>query len=38
LPEGGANFSDGIRQHFLQFNSGIEAKVFIAQKKGCLVV
>ena len=38
MPENGVIFSDGIEQDFLQFNSGIEAKIYVASKKGCLVV
>jgi NAD kinase len=38
MPENGVIFSDGIEQDFLQFNSGIEAKISIASKKGYLVV
>ena len=37
MPEGGVIFSDGIEQDFLQFNSGIEAKISVAPKKGYLV-
>ena len=29
---------DGVEQDFLQFNSGIEAKISVASKKGYLVV
>jgi len=38
MPEGGVIFSDGVEQDFLQFNSGIEAKISVASKKGYLVV
>lgn len=38
MPENGVIFSDGIEQDFLQFNSGIEAKISVASKKGLLVV
>lgn len=38
MPENGVIFSDGIEQDFLQFNSGIEAKISVAKKKGYLVV
>lgn len=38
MPEGGVIFSDGIEQDFLQFNSGSEAKISVATKKGYLVV
>jgi len=38
MPENGVIFSDGIEQDFLQFNSGSEAKISVAAKKGYLVV
>lgn len=38
MPENGVIFSDGIESDYLQFNSGIEATVTIAEKKGHLVV
>lgn len=38
MPENGVIFSDGIEQDFLQFNSGIEAKISVAAKKGYLVI
>lgn len=38
MPEGGVIFSDGIEQDFLQFNSGIEAKISVASQKGYLVI
>lgn len=38
MPEGGVIFSDGVESDFLQFNSGIEAKISVAAKKGYLVV
>ena len=38
MPENGVIFSDGIEQDFLQFNSGMEANISIANKKGYLVV
>ncbi|MCL2151941.1 MAG: sugar kinase [Oscillospiraceae bacterium] len=38
MPENGVIFSDGVEQDFLQFNSGIEAKISVAKKKGYLVV
>jgi len=38
MPESGIIFSDGIEQDFLQFNSGIEAKISVASKKGYLIV
>lgn len=31
-------FSDGIENDYLQFNSGVEAKIIIAEKKGHLVI
>lgn len=38
MPENGVIFSDGIESDYLQFNSGIEATVSIAEKKGHLVI
>lgn len=38
MPENGVIFSDGIESDFIQFNSGIEATISIAEKKGKLVV
>ena len=38
MPENGVIFSDGIESDFLQFNSGIEATITIAEKRGHLVV
>ncbi|MCL1810037.1 MAG: sugar kinase [Clostridiales bacterium] len=38
MPENGVIFSDGIEQDYLQFNSGIEAVISVAAKKGYLVV
>ena len=38
MPENGVIFSDGIENDFLEFNSGVEATVKIADKKGILVV
>lgn len=38
MPENGVIFSDGIENDFLQFNSGIEATITVAEKKGHLVV
>ncbi len=37
MPENGVIFSDGIESDCLQFNSGIEAEISIAEKKGYLV-
>jgi NAD kinase len=38
MAENGVVFSDGIENDFLEFNSGVEATVTIAEKKGMLVV
>lgn len=38
MPENGVIFSDGIEHDYLQFNSGIEATVTVAEKKGYLVI
>ena len=38
MPENGVIFSDGIEHDFLLFNSGIEATISIAEKRGYLVV
>lgn len=38
MPESGVIFSDGIENDFLEFNSGIEATIMLAEKKGHLVV
>jgi len=38
MPEHGVIFSDGIEADFLQFNSGAEAAIGIADKVGHLVV
>ena len=38
MPENGVIFSDGIESDFLSFNSGVEAVITIAEKKGKLVV
>lgn len=38
MPENGVIFSDGIESDFVQFNSGIEATITLAEKKGRLVV
>ncbi|MDP4178664.1 MAG: sugar kinase [Bacillota bacterium] len=37
MTENGVIFSDGIEDDFLQFNSGIEASITVAEKKGHLV-
>lgn len=38
MPENGVIFSDGIESDYLQFNSGIEATITVAEKKGQLVI
>lgn len=38
MPERGVIFSDGIEQDFLEFNSGTQAVITVADKKGFLVV
>jgi hypothetical protein len=38
MPENGVIFSDGIESDYLQFNSGVEATITIAEKRGKLVV
>ncbi len=38
MPENGVIFSDGIETDCLQFNSGLEARITLAEKKGHLVV
>lgn len=38
MPEGGVIFSDGVESDYLEFNSGTQATVKIADKKGMLVV
>ncbi|MEQ8199119.1 MAG: sugar kinase [Clostridiaceae bacterium] len=38
MPENGVIFSDGIESDYLQFNSGIEATITVAEKKGHLVI
>jgi NAD kinase len=38
MPENGVIFSDGIEADYLQFNSGTQAIVDVAEKKGYLVV
>lgn len=38
MPENGVIFSDGIEADFLEFNSGTEAVVTLADKKGYLVI
>ena len=38
MSENGVIFSDGIESDYLQFNSGIEATITVAEKKGHLVI
>jgi NAD kinase len=38
MPENGVIFSDGIEADYLEFNSGTQAVVTVAQKKGRLVI
>ena len=38
MPENGRIFSDGIEEDFLEFNSGMEVRIEVADKKGMLVV
>lgn len=38
MPENGVIFSDGIEADYLEFNSGVEAVVSVADKRGHLVV
>ncbi len=38
MPENGVIFSDGVESDYLQFNSGIEVSITLAEKKGHLVV
>ena len=38
MPENGVIFSDGMESDYLEFNSGMEAIISIAEKKGHLVV
>ncbi|WP_313129583.1 sugar kinase [Anaerocolumna sp.] len=38
MPENGVIFSDGIENDYLQFNSGIQATITIAEKRGHLVI
>lgn len=38
MPENGVIFSDGIENDFLEFRSGVEAVIAVADKKGYLVV
>ncbi len=38
MPENGVIFSDGVESDFLEFNSGVEATITLAEKRGRLVV
>jgi hypothetical protein len=38
MPENGVIFSDGIEADYLEFNSGMEAVISVAEKKGHLIV
>lgn len=38
MPENGVIFSDGIESDYLEFNSGTEAAISVAEKRGKLVV
>ncbi|MHA6531262.1 NAD(+)/NADH kinase [Paenibacillus sp. BAC0078] len=38
MPEDGVIFSDGVESDFLEFNSGVEATISLAEKRGRLVV
>jgi NAD kinase len=38
MPENGVIFSDGIESDFLEFNSGTEAKIAVAERYGKLVI
>lgn len=38
MTENGVIFSDGIESDFLEFNSGVEAVIKVAEKKGMLVI
>ena len=37
MPQNGAIFSDGIEKDFLEFNSGTQAVIGLAERKGVLV-
>jgi hypothetical protein len=37
MPERGVIFSDGIEGDFLEFNSGSQAEITVAERKGQLV-
>lgn len=38
MPERGVIFSDGVESDFLDFNSGVRARIELAEKRGLLVV
>jgi len=38
MPENGVIFSDGIESDFIEFNSGMQASIGLADKQGHLVV
>ncbi|MFE4712974.1 MULTISPECIES: sugar kinase [unclassified Paenibacillus] len=38
MPENGVIFSDGVESDFLEFNSGVEATISLAEKRGRLVI
>jgi len=38
MPENGVIFSDGIETDRLEFNSGTEAQIMVAEREGRLVV
>lgn len=38
MPEEGVIFSDGVESDYLEFNSGVEATISLAEKRGRLVV
>jgi hypothetical protein len=38
MPENGVIFSDGIEADYLEFNSGAEARIAVAERRGRLVV
>lgn len=38
MPENGVIFSDGVESDFLEFRSGVEAQITVAEKKGRMVV
>lgn len=38
MPEDGVIFSDGVESDYLEFNSGVEATITLAEKRGRLIV